>query len=205
MDMLFPDSPNALVIERSAGTGTLYYRVDLQTYQHASDAKAVNQGIDLERNFYLAGQGCPGGEACTPIKSLELDPDEPSQMITVELAINIPNDIYHFMLEDFIPSGTEILDTKLLTSQTLIEEVPSLFDPLKPFENGWGWWYFSDPQIYDDHILWMADFLPSGTYTLTYQLIPTQRGSFQVLPAHAWQYFYPEVQGTSAGDVFTIE
>jgi uncharacterized protein YfaS (alpha-2-macroglobulin family) len=126
-------------------------------------------------------------------------------MITVGLTVNVPEDIYHFILEDFIPSGTEILDTKLLTSRTVIEEQTSLYDPRSPFTEGWGWWLFNDPQIYDDHILWVADYLPSGTYTLTYQLIPTHRGSFQVLPAHAWQYFYPEVQGTSAGDVFTIK
>ena len=205
IDMLYPNSPNALLIERGAGTGSLYYRVDLQTYQPASSADAVNQGIQLERNFYLAGQGCPGGEGCLPIDSIQLDPDNLTQMVTVELTVNLSNDIYHFMLEDFIPSGTEILDPDLLTSQSPTEEPPPLYDPQTPFTDGWGWWYFNDPQIYDDHVLWMANFLPSGTYTLTYQLIPTQRGSFQVLPAHAWQYFYPEVQGTSAGDVFTIE
>lgn len=202
---LYPDSPNAVVIERGAGKGTLYYRVDLQTYQQASDAQPINQGIGLERHFYLTGKGCPGGEDCDPIQSIELDPDNPGQMITVGLTVNVPEDIYHFILEDFIPSGTEILDTKLLTSRTVIEEQTSFYDTRSPFKEGWGWWLFKDPQIYDDHILWVADYLPSGTYTLTYQLIPTHRGSFQVLPAHAWQYFYPEVQGTSAGDVFTIK
>jgi hypothetical protein len=32
-----------------------------------------------------------------------------------------------------------------------------------------------------------------------------QAGEFRVLPAHAWQAFFPEVQGTSAGAVFVIE
>jgi hypothetical protein len=40
---------------------------------------------------------------------------------------------------------------------------------------------------------------------LTYTLVPLQAGEFQVLPAHAWQAFFPEVQGTSAGAVFEVK
>ena len=189
------------MIERGPGAGTLYYRVDLQTSMTPSEADAVNRGISLQRDFYLAGDGCPGDGDCSPIDSLTLDPDDPSQMIMVAVTVTTAQDLYHVMLEDAIPSGTEILDTTLLTSQTATEDD----DPRRPFENGWGWWIFNPVQIFDDHLLWTAEFLPAGTYILTYQLLPTHRGAFQVLPARAWQYFYPEVQGSSAGDVFTIE
>jgi hypothetical protein len=84
------------------------------------------------------------------------------------------------------------------------EEVP-FYNARSPFADGWGWWYFNDPEIYDDHVLWTSDYVPAGTYVLTYEILPYQRGSFQVLPTHAWQYFYPEVQGTSSGDIFNIE
>jgi len=205
IDSLHPDSPNALLIERSAGSGTLYYRADLQTYQPAAEAEAVNRGIRLDRHYYLAGEGCPGGEDCTPIESLAWDVDDSSQIITASLTVILPHDVYHLMLEDFIPAGTEVLNRNLLTTQTAPAEPQPVYDPRSPFEDGWGWWYFNDPQIYDDHVLWTADYVPAGTYTLTYQLVPTHRGTFQVIPAHAWQYFYPEVQGSSSGALFTIE
>jgi hypothetical protein len=57
----------------------------------------------------------------------------------------------------------------------------------------------------DDGILFTADYLPAGTYVLTYTLIPLQAGEYRVLPAHAWESFFPEVQGTSAGAVFEIK
>ncbi len=202
---LYRDSPNALSIERSEGPGTLYYRVDLETYRPAAEAEPINKGISLEREYYLAGEGCPGGEDCTPIDSLVLDPADPSQMITVALTVTLSNDMINLMLEDFIPSGTEILNRDFLTSQTIQIEPVETYHPRTPFENGWGWWYFNQPQIFDDHILWTADFVPAGTYLLTYELIPYQRGDFQVLPSHAWMYFYPEVQGTSAGSLFSIK
>jgi uncharacterized protein YfaS (alpha-2-macroglobulin family) len=126
-------------------------------------------------------------------------------MITIALTLNLSHDMYHLMIEDFIPAGTEVLNQDFLTSQTLPEDTHPLYDTHSPFADGWGWWYFNDPEIYDDHVLWTADYVPAGTYILTYECLPYQQGIFQVLPTHAWQYFYPEVQGTSSGSLFTIE
>jgi hypothetical protein len=202
---LYPDSPNALTIERGEGPGTLYYRADLETYKPAVDAEPINKGISLERDYYLSGEDCPGGEDCVPIDSLVLDPDDPSQIISVVLTINLSNDMVNLMLEDYIPSGTEILNKDFLTSISVHTELMDTYHPRRPFKYGWGWWYFDQPQLFDDHILWTADYVPAGTYILTYELIPYQRGDFQVLPSHAWMYFYPEVQGTSAGSLFSIQ
>lgn len=219
IDALYPESPNALLIERGEGTGTLYYRVDLQAYHPAATAPAIQRGISLHRDYYLGGPfltghfadrrlgmaGCPGNEGCEPIDSIMLDPDDPSQLIRVVLTMNLSHDMYNLVVQDFIPAGTEILNRGLLTAQSIPEEGTQNFDPRDPFAKGWGWWYFNQAQIYDDHILWTADYVPAGTYILTYELLPYQRGVYQVLPAHAWQYYYPEVQGTSFGDLFKIE
>ncbi len=202
---IFPDNPNALLIERSEGSGTLYYRADLQTYQPAATADPINRGVVINRAYYPRGEGCPAAEGCVPIEGINWDQTDPSQMVTVALTVVISHDMYQFMLEDFIPAGTEILNKRFLTTQNLPQEPAPLFDPRDPFGEGWGWWYFNGPQIYDDHVLWTADYVPAGTYTLTYQLLPTQRGTYQVLPAHGWQYFYPEVEGSSAGNLFTID
>lgn len=205
IESLYPDSPNALMIERGEGSGTLYYRVDLQTYQPAATAQAINRGINLQREYYLAGEGCPAQEGCRAIDSIQLDPGDPSQFITVLLTVNLSHDMYNLMVEDFFPAGTEVLNRRLLTSQSIPEAEVDWFDPCDPFANGWGWWFFSQAQIYDDHVLWTADYIPAGTYVLTYELLPYQRGAYQVLPAHAWQFYFPEVQGTTSGDLFIIE
>jgi uncharacterized protein YfaS (alpha-2-macroglobulin family) len=154
------------------------------------------------------GSNCPGGDGCEAIDSITLDPDDPNQLIRVALTLNVPHDMYNFILEDFIPAGTEVFNPALQTSQTIpeepVENPVGIYDPTQPFDNGWGWWVFNDAEIYDDHVLWYASYVPAGTYILTYELVPYQRGAYQVLPAHAWQYFYPEVQGTTSGDLFTI-
>jgi uncharacterized protein YfaS (alpha-2-macroglobulin family) len=125
----------------------------------------------------------------------------------VRLTLTLPNDSYYVMLEDYIPAGAEILDQALKTSQQSEDgtDIQVIFDPDDPFARGWGWWYFNEPQVRDDRITWTADYLTAGTYELTYTLIPVQAGEFRVLPAHAWQAFFPDVQGTSAGTIFEIK
>ncbi len=205
IDSLHPDAPNTLLISRSAGVGTLYYRAGLLTYQPAETAEPISRGIRLQREYFLDGEGCPGGDGCTPIQSLVVDPQDPTQVITVALTVIVSHEMANLMIEDYIPAGTEVLNRRLLTSQTVATDYETLYDPRAPFRGGWGWWYFNEPQVYDTHVLWTADRVPPGIYTLTYELLPLQRGAFQVLPAHAWQYFFPEVKGTTAGDLFLIE
>jgi len=141
---------------------------------------------------------------CTPLSSLQLAPD---QLVTAQLTLTLPHDSYYIMVNDHIPAGMEVLNRNLKTSQLGVDstDVQVQFEDNDPFANGWGWWLFNEPQIHDEGILFTADYLPAGTYVLTYTLIPVQAGEFHVLPAHAWQSFFPEVQGTSAGTLFEIK
>jgi len=195
---LYPANPNALRIERSAGTGRLYYRAILDVSFPAEQAAAVNRGLVVERAYYLAGHG-------QPVQAAPAD-----SRMTVRLTLVVPSDAYYVVVEDYIPAGSEILDTSLKTSQlgepALVEAPPEpLYDPGNPFAQGWGWWLFQQPQIYDDHIAWAASYLPAGTYQLTYTLTLLQAGEYRLLPARAYQFYFPDVQGSSAGAVFTIQ
>jgi hypothetical protein len=111
-------------------------------------------------------------------------------------------------VEDYIPAGAEILDTSLKTSQVGEDgeaQTETVYDPRRPYASGWGWWLFNPSQIYDDHIAWTADYLPAGTYELTYTLVILQAGEYRVLPPRAWQLYFPEVQANGSGAVFEIK
>lgn len=199
LEFLSPASPNLLTIQREDGLGRLFYNVVLKVNQPVQDVRPLNAGMGIERVYCLAQS-----KDCTPLTALKLDPD---QTVTARLTLTLPHDAYHVMVEDHIPAGMEILNRALKTSQLGADasDVKVQFDAEDPFAEGWGWWLFNEPQIHDEGILFTADYLPAGSYVLTYTLIPVQAGEFQVLPAHAWQAFFPEVQGTSAGMVFKIE
>ena len=208
LEFLSPTSPNLLIVQREEGLGRLYYRAVLNVNRPVEDVKPINAGMQIDR-VYIASDCASdanrgSAQSCPPLSSHQLDSDQP---ITARLTLVLPNDSHYVMIEDFIPAGMEILNRNLKTSQQGVQStgVEVQFDDSDPFREGWGWWLFNEPQIRDDSILFTADALPAGTYVLTYTLIPLQAGEFRVLPAHAWESFFPEVQGTSAGAVFEIQ
>jgi uncharacterized protein YfaS (alpha-2-macroglobulin family) len=207
LEFLSPNSPNLLNITRADGLGRLYYRAALRVNRPVEDVRPLDAGMQIERVYM--GSDCRTSQSgsaqnCPPLSTLQLAADKP---VTAQLTLVLPHDSYYVMVEDFIPAGMEILNRGLKTSQQALEspEVQVQFDEEDPFANGWGWWLFHEPQIRDEGILFSADYLPAGTYVLTYTLVPLQAGEYRVLPAHAWESFFPEVQGTSAGAVFEIK
>jgi len=199
LEFLSTDSPNLLTIQREDGLGRLFYNVVLKVNRPVEDVKPLDMGMSVERVYCRSEQ-----KRCTPLSSLQIASD---RTINAQLTLTLPHDSYYVMVDDHIPAGMEVLNRNLKTSQLGVNatDVQVQFDDADPFADGWGWWLFNEPQIHDEGILFTADYLPAGTYVLTYTLIPVQAGEFRVLPAHAWQAFFPEVQGTSAGTVFEIK
>jgi uncharacterized protein YfaS (alpha-2-macroglobulin family) len=193
---LYPHDPNSLMVVRGDGSGRLYYNAHLNVHRPVEDVAPLDKGINISRAYFPTAEECLERD-CPAIKSAQA-----GELVTVRLTLTIPETTYYLLVEDFIPAGAEVLDTSLKTSQ---QSALQQYNPQKPFDQGWGWWYFNDPQIYDDHISWAVDILPAGTYELTYQLVTLQPGEFRVLPARAWQLYFPEVQGSSAGEIFEIK
>ncbi len=189
---LYSKEPNALVINRSEGSGILYYRSHLQVFRPADEVQPYGHGLSISRVY--ADLTDPEGVNFT-------QNGEIGQLIQVQLTLVLENDSYYLMVADQIPAGAEILDTRLNTFRQDLEE----YQAADPFDNGWGWWYFNRPQVLDDRITWAANFLPAGTYQLTYTISLAHPGEFQVLPARAWQVYFPEVQAISAGEKFVID
>jgi uncharacterized protein YfaS (alpha-2-macroglobulin family) len=192
--------PNLLTIQREDGLGRLYYRAVLNVNRPVEDVKPLDSGMRIERSYCKSDST----KGCLPLSTLQLSSDK---TITAQLTLVLPHDMHYVMVEDYIPAGMEILNRNLKTNQQAEDttKVEAQFDDKNPFADGWGWWLFKEPQIRDDSILFAAEYLPAGTYVLTYTLVPLQAGEYRVLPAHAWEAFFPEVQGTSAGAVFEIK
>jgi uncharacterized protein YfaS (alpha-2-macroglobulin family) len=184
---LYPQDPNGLSFRRTAGPGRLYYAAYLQVMRPMGEILPLNQGIGVRRQYEISGSPVLSGAA--------------GSLARVRVTLTLENDAYFLALEDYIPAGAQILDTSLKTSQMGAETV----NPRYPFEDGWGWWYFNEPQMAVDHITWTANYLPAGTYELRYNLVLVHPGTYQVLPARAWEVYFPEVQGSSAGIAFVIE
>jgi hypothetical protein len=192
---MYPDSPNSLMMQRSEGVGRLYYNTHLNVFQPADEISPLDKGINITRAY------SPASSECIEDECMSIDAAKTGELVTVRLTLTIPETTYYLMVEDYFPAGAEVLDVSLKTSQSGTD---LQFNPHSPFEQGWGWWYFNDPQVFDEHISWSVDWLPAGTYEFSYQFVPVLPGEFKVLPARAFQNYFPEVQGNSAGEIFEI-
>jgi len=184
-----------LRISRQDGGGRLYYRAVLNVSQPVIEVEPLQRGLAVSRSYYDPLEDCDQSH-CTPVTTAIA-----GDLVTARVSLTLPYDMYYLTIEDYLPAGAEVLDISLKSSQQGAEPV---FDPWDPFKDGWGWWYFNRPQIYQDHIVWLADFLPAGSYEFTYTLVTLQPGEFQVIPVHAYQMYFPEVQGHGAGTIFSV-
>ena len=102
-------------------------------------------------------------------------------------------------------AGAEAVDTSLKTT-TQIGEGPQL-NPTDRYSyyGGWGWWWFTHTELRDEKVALFATSLPSGSYEYTYQIRAGMSGTFNVIPAHAEEMYFPEVFGRSDGGTFVIE
>lgn len=199
LDGLHQSAPNELKILREAGNGKLYYRAILNVLRPVESAPALNQGIAVSRAYFDCSS-----DPCQPVSAWQMSPEAVGK-IKARITVSLPHDMYYLNVEDYAPAGAEIVNPVLKTSQAGEEALEvELYDPDNPYASGWGWWYFDSPRIYRDHVQWTADYLPAGTYVLTYTLIPSLPGEFRVLPARAWMTFFPEVRGASPGSLFEI-
>ncbi len=192
---LLLDEVNRLVVARGDGEGALYYTAHLNLRLPAAEVDALSRGVSVTREYFLAD------DPETPVTRAQV-----GDVITVRLTLNLPQDIYYFVLEDPIPAGTEGVDTSLLTTSVEAQgpDLRSQWDRYNPYWY-WGWWWFDHTEMRDEQVNLYADFLPRGTYVYTYQVRASIVGEFQTMPSHAYAFYFPEVFGRTDGVLFTVQ
>ena len=190
VEKLLVDATNYLVLTRGAGPGVLYYTTYMDYSLPVNDIPALDQGILVSRQYYRPD------DLKTPIAEAER-----GELVQVRVTVVVPNSVHYVVIDDPLPAGLEAIDASLLTSQ----QIPSVYQPRDYDRYGWGWWYFYYKQIYDDRVVMSADYLPAGTYTITYLARASTVGEFHVLPVTAKQFYFPDVAGRSAGSMFIVK
>lgn len=182
---------------RGEGTGRLYYTTYLDAYLAAESVTPVDRGIQVERVYYDAACD-PLAQDCEPITEIEA-----GQQVRVQLSIVTPTDLTYVIVEDPIPSGAEALDPSLQTTSLAFDPSVTPEDGVAPY-GYWGWWFFNEIQFQDEKVVFKSNYLPAGSYQYTYYLQAAIPGEFQVMPAVAFEEFFPDVFGRSAGMRFVI-
>lgn len=190
-DMLRGEA-NLVEFDRTAGTGNLYYTAYLRVNLPVSQVEPLDRGIIINRRYTLAND-----ETNTPITEAHI-----GELVRVRLTIIIPNSLHYVTIEDPFPAGAEAVNPNLLTSQQIgTRPELNLGDPLS---RGWGWWYFSNIQFYDEKAILSATYLPAGTYEFVYTIRPGLEGVYNVIPPIGYEFYFPDVYGRGAGSTFTV-
>lgn len=184
---LQPAASRRLRVARGPGEGMLYYQAFLDLTLPAGQLPPLSAGISLTRAYYAVS------DLKTPRATFRT-----GDLVQVRLTLVVPHDVHQVVLTDYLPAGFEALDP---TQEFSPAERFSYQDYLR---YGWGGWYFYHRERYDDRVVMVAPTLPAGVYTLTYYARATVPGRFQVRPTVAYDTFFPDVRGRSAGAVVDV-
>jgi uncharacterized protein YfaS (alpha-2-macroglobulin family) len=197
---LIQDAANGLTISRFAessqsGAGQLYYTAFLEYFLPAAELPALDRGVVVAQQYRLVDP-LTGKASDQPISEAQI-----GDTIQVKLTIVAPTNLHYLVVESPLPAGAEAIDPSLLNT-SLVYEGPGLeaVDANAP----WFWWTPTATDLRDEKVALFATELPAGTYEYTYQMRASLPGQFQVLPAVAYQMYFPEVWGRSAGSEFVI-
>jgi uncharacterized protein YfaS (alpha-2-macroglobulin family) len=190
LEKMLKDETNFLVISRGTGDGNLYYTAFLNATMNVPEVEPVEQGIFIMREYFALD------DEETPVTSAEM-----GDLLRARLTVVAPSALYYLAVDDPLPAGFEAVDATLQTDTA----VPSTITIAGLKERGWGWWYFDNVQIQDEKISFAADYLPAGTYVYTYLVRASNRGTFNVLPPSAFEFYFPDVSGHGAGSMFVIK
>lgn len=194
-----PEQTSSVQFEKQ-GSGNLYYTMRMRSYQPADAVPPGNYGIGIRRDYIAVDASTlePTGQV--------LSDAAVGDLVQVQLTLTVPEEMHYLAVEDMLPAGLEALDNSLKTVSDMVQdpELQEASDGTGESEDMQGWMYFAETEIHDNRVAMFATHLPSGTYRYTYLARAVIPGTYQTLPATAYQMYAPEVAGNSAGTVFVV-
>lgn len=190
---------NEVSIARARTAGRLYYTMHLRYFLPAEEVEAANYGLAVSREYLSADDGDQAIDA-VPL----------SDLVKVRLTVVAPTDLHYVVVEDFLPAGLEPVDTTLKTTSSEVREMlRKEQQALAGDRRGYGWWryplsYFSHVDMRDNRVVLFATYLPKGVHEYVYFLQATTAGQYRVMPARAYEMYFPEVWGRTDGAIFSV-
>jgi uncharacterized protein YfaS (alpha-2-macroglobulin family) len=109
----------------------------------------------------------------------------------------VPKSRHFAAVEDYIPAGLEIVNLDLATEQKslrLQEKELNNFELRPTFK-----------ELRDDRVFLFTEVLSPGIYEFNYYVRAIAKGDFIHLPALAYEMYFPENFGRTAGGHFLVQ
>ncbi len=199
-------------LKEGSEEGALYYDLVLKYYLPIDKIEAREEGMTILREYYSSDDTALDN----PVSGGSI-----GDVIKGRITVVVPDERHFVAVENPIPSGTELINFNLATSDKSILNQP--FEEPTPtpyFEDyydggyaprsykisSWWWWNpWTHTEMRDDRLLLFADYLSPGVYTYDFYLRVTHSGEFVNPPARAEEMYFPEIWGRTGGSVFTVK
>ncbi len=188
------------------GPGRLYYAARLSYAPLNEDAKSVNAGIEIHREYSLQN-----GDQWQLLKNpMNLSRGD---LVRVDLFLSLPAARNFVVVDDPVPGGLEPVNRDLGTAST-VDADQAAFKAAKGsfwFKHG-EWldygisrWSFYHQELRHDAARFYSEYLPPGNYHLSYTAQVIAPGEFTVLPVHAEEMYDPDVYGHGVMDHLMVD
>ncbi|MEF2175905.1 MAG: MG2 domain-containing protein [Candidatus Absconditabacteria bacterium] len=166
--------------------------------QNYSKSSRMMVDYDYEMGYYPSNSIQP---TCIKTKTknlIEKTSGKQGDLMVGVIQVIVPHERNNIIVENFIPSGSELVNTSL----------DNVSDQIRKISGGDSgrWWYsgFDHVENKTDKLLLSASRLYAGTYTYTYVIKLNHSGEYHNRPAVAYEELKPEIWGRSKGEYFNI-
>ncbi len=188
------------------GSGRVYYGVRLRYAPTADNAKAVNYGMEVQREYHVERDA----------KWLKLESPmqlHSGELVRVDVYLSLPSARNFVVVDDPVPGGLEPVNRDLATASELDADKAaghyaggSIWHSRDDWHDyGFSYWSFYHKELRHHAAIFYADWLDAGNYHLSYTAQAIAPGEFVVMPTHAEEMYEPDVYGKSMPAVLKVE
>ena len=200
-----PGRTAGINLERD-GRGRLYYAARLSYAPLGEDAKSVNAGIEIHREYNLL-QNNKWRLLKNPFRL------ERGDLVRVDLFLSLPAARNFVVVDDPVPGGLEPVNRDLANASTVdadqgiykAAEGSWWFKQSNWFSYGVSRWSFYHCELRHNAARFYSEYLPAGNYHLSYTAQVIAPGEFTVLPVFAEEMYDPDVYGHGVIDLLTVD
>jgi len=175
-----------------------YGEIELKEIFKAKDLSAISRGFWLDRKIYKLSDI----KFENPVQKLV---QGENYVVRLKVVTNTAH--RQVMLEDAGIGGAEFVNFDFdNANQNLAKYVSKKANDFGGFRcYGWCRPNFVHQEFHDEKARFFADYLPAGTFEITYVIKARLTGEFDWIPAKIEEMYYPEVFGLTNGEMIVIE
>jgi uncharacterized protein YfaS (alpha-2-macroglobulin family) len=173
---------NRINLVKEGSGGALYLSANLD-YFVPPERASQSPGLSVERKMYRLVPRKDGSEwrmEYQPLKPGELL--SPGDEVEVRLTVDNREDMNFVIIEDRLPSGFEVRETKNDAR-------------FAGYSSYWDW--YAHQERHDERMSFFLDLLPAGRHEFRYVIYPELEGDVLALPASVWPMYVPSLRSES--------